>query len=218
MSERLDAVLAHLGRLIETRAQETSEQAQLTRAIKERTEREDFLQRERISLKPHVRHALIHQEPLLHTPSLIATREWLKYPKQPTLVLAGGTGCGKSVAAAAAALVRRKSARWRNATGLVRLFASLFGTENEREDLMRVSMLVIDDVGFEPETGRLSAALVELLERRGKDSATLTIITTNGTREALDEHYQDERLSSRWHPTQARWAYSDGLDLRRQPP
>jgi DNA replication protein DnaC len=176
---------------------------------------------ERIPLEPSVREALVWGKPLKPTTALTATKKWLANPKAPpTLVLVGGTGCGKSVAAAFASLyAMHRTVKWRSANALVRAFAQLYGDgPAQQQQCFDCDLLVMEDVGTESDASRLESAMIELLEARGKDPDRRVLITTNLTQAALFQAYPDERLHSRLSPRLAAWVYCTGDDMRKGDP
>lgn len=218
---RLRTVLDKLGRLMDdgARAQQTA----MERADQERRalvdDRMALLGRERIPLTPEVRQRVVYGRSLRRTPSLFAAQRWLaRADAPPILVLSGAPGSGKSVAAAAAlcdASLIGRSRRWRSASALVRAFAGMFGEAlHEQQLLADAHVLVIEDVGTESDDARMSSALVEVLEHRGKDVLQhRTILTTNLREDDFAQRY-DARLVSRMSSRFCAWAYSAGADLR----
>lgn len=147
------------------------------------------------------------------TPAMRATRDWLRQPDKPILILSGATGVGKSVAAAW--FVTERDALWFRAEALARLFSASFGQQYEDQDRVRgCGSLVIDDVGCEFDSERMLLTLLELFESR-KSGATLTVITTNLTREQFGERYRNKRLDSRMEES-VRFEGCGRVDLRRR--
>lgn len=115
----------------------------------------------------------------LDTPALILAREWFA-TSLPWLVLMGGVGVGKSVAAAwcvRAALEARQSALWVTAAELA-MRAGGFDGQTYALRLKGVDMLVVDDVGTENLTDFAKSVRDEVLAHRHEEGLR-TVITTN---------------------------------------
>lgn len=121
--------------------------------------------------------------------------------RRPILVLSGGNGCGKTVAAASFALARMPGSRFVTAEKLGRLRT---GWRDDREMLEAIETckaLVLDELG--EEEGDLCRRFRHLLaERAGNRLAT--VVTTNLTRDQFRKRYEepttnDSRLWSRLH-------------------
>jgi DNA replication protein DnaC len=123
-------------------------------------------------------------EPLLDTEAMAAARAFLGSGKT-FLVLAGGVGPGKTVAAAWA--VEQRRGRMVKAIDLTRL-----GTYDEErwDELRSCPLLVIDDLGTEPrdEKGWAAANFESLLDYR-YDWQAPTVITTNLAFDAFKARY-----------------------------
>ena len=117
--------------------------------------------------------------------ALDAARKWLNAlpvdgEHTTWLVLLGGTGTGKTVAATWAlreAVRQGRSAYFRTASRLARLSGFNEGAV-ELEMLIGCGLLVLDDVGAEAQTAWGSGLLQELLDARHQASAR-TVITSN---------------------------------------
>lgn len=98
---------------------------------------------------------------------------------RPLLVLAGGTGCGKSLAAAWM-LMRRKGGRFMPAVDVANLRPLKRAADREKLDELRdmAAILVIDDLGTEPIDDDWRSQLDVLLDQRS-GNRRLTVITTN---------------------------------------
>jgi len=190
--------------------------------LEARIRRQGILSREQVPLSANVEEAIIDGgDKLRPTRAMLAVRGWLaRTDVPPVLVLSGGTGCGKS-AAAAFALANHRAGIWRTAAQLCRTFSASFGDQFEDQELcLTASLLVADDVGAELEQHRerMGATLVELLEHRKRSARQMrTIITTNLNRRAFVERYGTERLISRMARTAgiAEWVETADGDLRR---
>lgn len=150
---------------------------------------------------------------LCETPALIAARGWLNSPNAaPVLALAGGPGCGKSVAAAW--VVATAGGLWVSAEQAVRVFASNFGEPLEEQRRLReCGLLVVDDVGTELDAQRMAAALIELLNAR-KSRRRRTVLTLNLGKSAFVARYASDRLGDRMHES-CEWVSCGGENLRR---
>lgn len=121
------------------------------------------------------------------SPAIQAVRAFLEPTNTKTmLILAGGVGCGKTVAAAWA-IDSRKTGLFVKAVELVR-----HGTYDREfwEQLGASPLLAIDDLGTEPrdEKGWAAANLDALLDAR-YDGARKTILTTNLTADDFKARY-----------------------------
>jgi hypothetical protein len=127
------------------------------------------------------------------------------------LVLAGGPGRGKSVAACAWLMFSATGMRWVSAGSLSRGVAY---DEEAFQKLVRVGRLVIDDVGteYQDNKDRYLATLMELIDARF-GMVRPTLITTNLTPAVFAERY-GERLTSRINEDGA-FVVCLGDDLRR---
>lgn len=173
---------------------------------------------ERLSREPALRlpdetyEALIRGKLDDHT-ALLAVKTWLADPAaRPCLVLAGSTGCGKTVAAAYA--LSERGGAWMPAARMVRVFMSNFGDGfAEQERCRSAGLLVVDDVGTEDAADRIAGVLTELLDSRCSRKHR-TIITANMTKKAFADRYASERLMSRM-VLLSQWVASKDADLRR---
>lgn len=123
-----------------------------------------------------------------------AVDEWLPSDKR-LLLLSGGVGCGKSVAAAYA--IFRARGRWLYAPNITKVAS--FGDEQAQvmAKLRTAKLLVVDDLGseFSQTTGWGRTELANLIVDRYED-ALRTVITTNLDAKAW-RGYADERLRDR---------------------
>jgi DNA replication protein DnaC len=146
-------------------------------------------------LRSDVAEALVDDVGLAETPALRAVREWLA-SSAPVLVLSGGTGTGKTVAAAWALGSRVGAFQVLRAT---RLGAAFERWQTDREDnveplRLSVPTLLVDDLGTEPiEDRRTVSAIDEVFDAR--QSHVRTVVTTNLTREQIRARYSDRVLS-----------------------
>lgn len=136
-------------------------------------------------------------EPLDATPAVKVLRAWWA-SGEPTKVLAGGNGCGKSIAAAS--IIREHcqdnskrgflhepgdmlpwwvwgGCRWRDAERIASLSAFDPEDKAEAKALIATSLLIVDEAGNEK--GQGESALGNLLADRMTNERTRTIVTTN---------------------------------------
>jgi DNA replication protein DnaC len=158
--------------------------------------------------------AIITGDGLAETAALLTVREWLAGVK-PVLILGGGVGIGKSVAAAWALASREGTFQ---ALRAVRLGSAWERWSSDREDGVEalrlwVDTMLIDDLGQEPiEDRRTIPAIEEVFDSR-QTSRQRTICTTNLSREQMRERYSD-RVISRLAQN-AMVVFVKGTDLRR---
>lgn len=204
---------ARIARIEQQRAAE----AEAAAAERKRDARRALLARERVSFPEELEDALVSGGDLKQTKALQAVQRWLDAGDVPaTLVLSGGTGCGKTVAAAWGLV--RCGGRWRTAQALCRLFAAQFGEQlEEQEGVVDCRLLVIDDLGTEHDAQRMGEVLLEVIDQRQNASRTRTIISTNLSRKDFAARYSSERIASRFaHPAgRVAWVSDQGADLRR---
>lgn len=185
-----------------------------------RAQRRANLASEGVALRPEVERGLVCGEGLSESASLTAVRRWMALDAvPPVLVLSGGTGSGKTVAAAWALANSPHGGRWRTASQLARAFAGSFGESvEEQQGACECRLLVLDDLGAETApASRVAGMLVELLECRQRAPArTRTVVTTNLDRTAFAARYGDARLASRMAPEAGvvAWVSDRGRDLR----
>lgn len=155
------------------------------------------------------------RDSLKPTRALTEARRWLTEGTAPWLVLAGPTGCGKTVAAAALIATRAPMAAAVKAADVVRAFAGFFGDAADRQDKWKSTpMLAIDDIGTEPDADRMLNATLELMDARQSKRTTPTIVTTNLSKSEFAERYKNARLMSRM-VSMVEWIALEGADLRR---
>jgi DNA replication protein DnaC len=222
---QLSSLLANLEALVIDDAAAREQQRAVDRgaAYEARLRRHEALTRESVPLDAKSEAAILDGGGELEpTRALCAVRAWLARPvAPPVLVLSGGTGTGKSVAAAWA-LAENRTGIWRTAAQLCRTFAASFGDQYEDQELcFTAGLLVADDVGaeLERERERMGATLVELLEHRKRSARYMrTIISTNLNRAAFERRYASERLLSRMarEAGVVAWVETKDADLRRR--
>jgi DNA replication protein DnaC len=226
---KLAAVLQRLEPLladgVDPGAAEAQRALDASREHADRLRRAEVLSREHVPLESDLEAAHVAGGGARRdVPALAIDRSWLaREPAEPVMVLAGGTGTGKSVAAAYA-LVEQRAGIWRTAAQLCRTFSASFGDPVDDQELcLTARMLVCDDVGTEDEChrARMRSTLVELLEHR-KRRGMRTVITTNLSRKDFVRVYQLDkpegaRLLSRMHRGAGvvAWTEAGGPDLRR---
>lgn len=143
-----------------------------------------------------VARGLVDGAGLADTVAHLTVREWLASSK-PTLVLSGGTGTGKTVAAMRA-ILEADSFQFLRA---IRIGAHYERWSSDREDDVEpirfgVALLVVDDLGQEPiDDRRVMPAIEEVLDQR-QSERTRTLITTNLSADQLRSRYS-ERIVSR---------------------
>jgi DNA replication protein DnaC len=158
--------------------------------------------------------AIVAGTGLADTVALTTVREWLAGVK-PVLILSGGVGSGKSVAATWALASREGTFQ---AIRAVRLGSAWERWSSDREDgvealRLGVSMMLIDDLGQEPiEDRRTIPAIEEVFDSR-QTTRQRTICTTNLSRDQMRERYSD-RVISRLAQN-AMVVVVKGIDLRR---
>lgn len=151
------------------------------------------------------------------TPALEAVGRFLAPADKATiLVLAGGVGTGKTVAAAV--FCSTVQGRLVKAVDLVKL--GLFAAGNDKRvlsELESAHLAVIDDVGAEPQDtkGYAYAAFFDAIERR-YDAAKKTILTTNLTMDEFRERYGSGVGVRFWDRVRgdARWIDIPGKSMR----
>ncbi len=187
-----------------------------------RIRRQEVLRREDVPIDAATESAILDGgERLKPTRALTSVRGWLaRHDVAPVLVLSGGTGTGKSIAAAHA-LAESRAGLWRTAAQLCRTFSASFGDQFEDQELcLTCALLIADDVGCElgQHRERMGATLVELLEHRKRSPRYMrTIITTNLNKRDFVGRYGTERLVSRMARTAGivEWIETADADMRR---
>lgn len=147
---------------------------------------------------------------LEQTPHLLATRDWLR-GANTILILAGGVGVGKTVAASWA--LSEQGGKIIHASQLARYWQGF--DREERAEWGRCAdahILVVDDVAEERDADKFAPALTELLSDRCRHHGR-TIITSNLTAQMLQERYDDPKLWSRIRQS-CSLASKDATDLR----
>ena len=216
--KRLSDVLVRLEPLIcdDAAAAETARVQAEALAVQRRLERQQRLERERVPLKAPIERAIIAGARLEPRPSLLAVQRWLAdRDAHPILVLSGGTGAGKSVAAAWALANGPSYCRWRSGAQALRAFAANFGPGAEDQDAMRACrLLVLDEVGVHLDAARTLAMLLDLFDsRKGSAARTRTVVTTNMLQSAFLQRFADQRLHSRMRED-CRWVVTTAPDSR----
>lgn len=165
------------------------------------------------------------RDELTATKMLASVQAWMgRNDVAPVLILSGGPGVGKTVAAAWALASMASSAHaddFVKASTIARWFSAQFGEMVEwAEAAKRRPLLIVDDVGAEADPIQMSAALLELIDARQHSALrNRTILTTNLSPKAFANRYPDPRLASRMAPQfgAVRWCVASGPDLRRRP-
>ena len=162
-----------------------------------------------VGLPRKVAGALLVAQP---THAVQSARAWCDAPKQ-YLVLAGGLGTGKSVAAGHALVTlmeRGRTGAWVSAAGFTTL-AGGFGGQAACERLKHVDVLVVDDFGAEHMSSFAESVFFEVLAARHENEGR-TIFTTN-----LDGPAFKQRLGSRLEDrvrSSVRWVTCAGASMR----
>lgn len=149
---------------------------------------------------------------LKKTSALKAVEKFMTTPREAwCLVLSGPKGCGKSTAAAHYLMKNThgtieslpKTQRWWTSANISRVSSY----REELESLMRIPILVIDDLGVEyiDKNGFFLSRLDELIDARWGNFKR-TIITTNLNRKDFQDRY-DQRITDR-----IRQGFKDGAD------
>lgn len=159
-------------------------------------------------------------------PAYTAVRRWLLDPaSKPILVLASGTGVGKTVACAWA--LAHMGGEYVRAVELAKRHEP-YRAEAEPLAMAPHELLVLDDLGTETRSAagaldrRFMPALYDIVDqrqgvmRRGtRWIPRRTLITTNLTKKQFVEAYPDERIRSRLAQS-CTWVALDGVDQRRK--
>jgi DNA replication protein DnaC len=127
-------------------------------------------------------------------------------------MLCGPVGRGKTFGAAC--WLFHSSGLYVGARELERLSMAKFGDEQARfQSLLESRCLVIDDIGREDDAGRMTSALLDLVDYR-RTTRLRTVAITNFSRKAFEERYSDARLLSRLAEC-ATWIADVGPDMRK---
>lgn len=121
---------------------------------------------------------------------------------KPVLVLAGRTGVGKTVAAAAA--LADLGGEFLKATQLLVAMRDHSDHYEMQRRLRTSRLVVVDDIGTERDPDALGSALYELIDSRLDDFDRRTLLTTNLTPEQLFQRL-DERTADRLREL-SKWA------------
>ncbi len=123
--------------------------------------------------------------------------------QSPSLLFIGGTGLGKThLSSAIAGVVIEKG--FDVAYESAPMVASLFekarfgkeeGTEEKLERLMEAELLILDDLGTEPNSSTTASAFYQLINHRVSIGEKPTIISTNLTYRQLEKQYDTAILS-----------------------
>lgn len=128
---------------------------------------------------------------LVPTKAMTAVSGWLAGDRKPVLVLAGGVGAGKTVAASWAFL--KRGGVWCPARDLAARYRPF---QSDREDgirrfNIRSHFLVLDDLGTEQDRDKRIFEAVEAIADMRDDKDMKTLITTNLPKQQLREIYGD---------------------------
>lgn len=213
LSTKLDDVIERARQSVESSDWEAQDAPRRAEAdAVERSHRDARLRRSGAALPPDVRDLVVSGGlEIGKTPAGRSVERWARSDGWPVLVLVGGTGVGKSVAASW--WLSGREGFLRTATAVAAAWDSTTVRAQENRELLSDSAaLVMDDVGTELDRHipAMGAALRELMECRQDKK---TIITTNLGKDAWRDRYPDERLASRM--TRAAWVVCGGRDLRK---
>jgi hypothetical protein len=168
---------------------------------------------ERAGVPTRICRVLAAKEPLAETPALVAAREFIA-ERRNFLLLLGGVGTGKSLAACWTLLSQRRQTtrdpvtnqdllvpseinfnaiRFVRASEIARL--SVFDDRDTWDDLRTVHHLVVDDLGTEAATEFWAERLNELIDVR-HGSELPTVLTSNLSAPEFKTHY-GARITSR---------------------
>lgn len=132
--------------------------------------------------------AAIADDALTATPALDAARDWLEAGTPSILVMLGGVGTGKTVAAAWC-IARCVGGQYMKMRDVANLYRAGFGEEHERfVALTKSGFLAIDELTTERDVDLGRAALHELVDERGS-RGLLTLLMANRTAAELKERY-----------------------------
>lgn len=146
--------------------------------------------------------------PLTDTPGVVAVREWLASPARG-LVIRGGVGVGKTVAAGALArmcIAQGRAVSWHRPNEFV---SAVLHSYDERSPKLAKGVVIIDDVGRETKAD-FEESVCTFID----DRDTRFVITTNLTRDDFRARY-DARLIDRLNHC-ARAVALKGASRRRQ--
>lgn len=203
----------------EAKVAEIERDNQAAAQVENRRLRRERLRRLDIQLDRSIYSKIVSDVSYREGMSMVAVKRWLhRDDLKPTLVLVGGTGCGKSAAASWAIASWERSSYWVSGPDLVQIFAATYGDEvREQKKIKKTELLVIDDPSTGGNPARECAILIDILNSRKQRR---TIITDNLAYASRDEsketwcaRYGDPRLHSRLNQ-QAVFVYDDGPDLR----
>lgn len=184
--------------------EEERERQELDREAALRAQRAKRLEK----IRPHLTDAgyrlLVAGQPPRMTPALRTVQRWCDAgPDAPAfLVLTGGTGCGKTFAAAMAMSRFSRSVEYVRASHLAARYEPFSGDRERDIEPLRMSagLMVLDDIGTERRSAdgrrdpRFMPALSDVIDSRQQLG---TIITTNLSKQAFLETYADPRMASR---------------------
>jgi DNA replication protein DnaC len=143
----------------------------------------------RVTLPPYLRAAVL-DESLEETGAVATAREWLSSDKR-LLLLRGGVGVGKSVAAAVVAkemIFTGKSVSWHRPNGFV---SAVMHSYDASAPSLGDDLVVVDDLGRDTKSD-FDEAMCAFID----DRDTRILLTTNLSKEAFRERY-DIRLIDR---------------------
>jgi hypothetical protein len=133
----------------------------------------------------------------------------------PIVVLLGPTGRGKTVAGAW--LIAEEGGKYVSALELAKRLCTMHWRDaNWSAEVLSARVVVLDDVGTEPESDRDAAiaAMFEFVNKRQALAKAFTLITANLTRAEFDARYGERTVARIMHS--GRFVEAKGQDLRRK--
>lgn len=133
------------------------------------------------------------------TPAVSTVQRWRGAQGKSTLLLLGGVGCGKTVAAAWAIAHevrhnRYHSAQYAKMRDAANLFRAGFGEDLKAfEKMLECGLLVIDELTTERDADLGRACLHEIIDWRGSKGAP-TLLLANRTKAEIAKHYDPRTI------------------------
>jgi hypothetical protein len=149
---------------------------------------------------------------LSETPAMAGVRQFFATPRACLLVLGGGPGVGKSLAAAWA--LSRRPGLWVDCDDLARPPADNDPGQDRR--IAETGLLVLDDLGGEHSPSGYAASRIQALIGKRYAALRPTIATTNKAAESLSRLYGDRVMSRLRGDPLGLWGCGT-LDLRTRP-
>jgi DNA replication protein DnaC len=136
------------------------------------------------------------------TKAVEIARRWYDARSKPFLLMLGGVGCGKTVAAACLAVHAQRGERYvrveyQKMRDVANLYRAGFGDDAKAFDrLLRTGLLIIDELTTERDADLGRAALHEIVDERSARCLP-TLLLANRTKAEIRERY-DARTIDRW--------------------